>query len=295
MGIPDMQIAVLMGGVSGEREVSIVSGRAVADSLERQGCRVERVVLEEDGLSFQRLPDVAFIAMHGPYGEDGGIQRDLEDLGIPYTGSGVEASAWAMDKHRTKQRMQELGIPTPESQLIRAESSCSLPPPVVLKPTREGSSLGLHFAMNEEELSRLLSELLSTYPAVLAEKMIPGRELTVGILGDEVLPVVEILPRGGRYDFQSKYTQGLTEYTCPACIDPDVATSIQEDAYKLFTGLGCRGFARADVMLTEANQPYFLEINTIPGLTETSLLPKAAAAAGIPFDKLIRRMLELAL
>jgi D-alanine-D-alanine ligase len=295
MAEQDVRVAVLMGGASGERNISISSGTAVADSLEKQGFRVDRMVLEEDKVSFETPPDVAFIAMHGPYGEDGGIQRDLEVLGIAYTGSGVDASSRAMDKHLTKELMKELGIPTPEGQLLKPGSSCDLPPPVVLKPTREGSSLGLHFAKDAGQLESLLRELLSTYPSVLAEERIDGRELTVGILGEEALPIVEIAPKGGRYDFKSKYTKGMTEYTCPACIEESLAQSIQEDALKLFTGLGCRGFARADVLLTKENQAYFLEINTIPGLTETSLLPKAAATAGIPFDKLIRRMLELAL
>lgn len=288
----NQKIAVVMGGPGSEHEISMKSGTAVADALESLGYDIQRKVIQEAAIAFETPPDKVFIALHGIYGEDGGIQADLDRLGIPYTGSGAAASALAMNKSLTKDRIRAVGIPTPDYQTLRRGELCDLAGPWVLKPVSEGSSFGLRFVEESMGVQQALEELWIQYDEVLVEEWIHGRELTVGVLGKEALPIVEILAPGGRYDFLAKYTKGLTRFEVPAALPDELTRNMQEMAVRVFEVLGCRGFGRVDILLDPKRGPYVLEINTIPGLTATSLLPKAAAAAGIPFPELVQRMLS---
>lgn len=292
---PSTQIAVLMGGPSSEHEISLKSGRAVTESLRSAGYSAEPIVLSGRGLpDWDPAPEVVFVAMHGEYGEDGAVQRELEEQRIPYTGCGPEAAALTMDKIRTKRVMESLGISTPAWSEVHTSQDSRPSAPAVVKPVKDGSSVGVHYASNEEELRKAVDDVLNQYGSALVEEQIVGRECTVGILGDRALPVVEIKPHSGRYDFQSKYTVGQTEYEVPARLPDTVTKTLQEQSLHLFQAAGCRGFARVDMLLDAQNQPWFLEINAIPGMTATSLLPKAAAAAGLDFNRLILEMLEYA-
>ena len=292
-----LRIAVFLGGPSAEREVSLRSGDAVAAALRARG----RTVVELDPTGNWSLPagiDVVFLALHGTYGEDGTVQAELERLGVPYTGCGVEASRVAFDKAETKRRLVAAGVPTARSTVVR---SATVPwpdgwkPPVVLKPVRQGSSVGLQFVDRAEEWSAGLAAALAHDDAVLVEERVFGREVTVGILEDRALPLVEVRPRSGAYDYRSKYTRGATEYLCPAPFDAVVSARLQAAGLAAFRAVGGRDYARVDVMVGPGDAPSVLEVNTLPGMTETSLLPMAAAAAGLDFGTLCDRMIELAL
>lgn len=293
-----VHVAVLAGGPSAEREVSLASGAAVVGALHGLGYRVSEVDPMPGRMSLPEGVDVAFLALHGTYGEDGCVQSELEALGIPYTGCDVEASRLAFDKVLTKERLVLRRIPTPRSAVVDAASG-ELPPgwevPVVLKPARQGSSVGLQFVHRPDGWRPALEESLRFCPEVLMEEVIMGREVTVAILADEVLPVVEVRPRSGVYDYGNKYTPGATEYLCPAPFEPEVTRRIQEVALGAYRAVGARDFARVDVMVRRGVEPMVLEVNTLPGMTATSLLPKAAAAAGIGFPELCQRMLAMAL
>lgn len=293
------QVAVLLGGPSAEREVSLRSGAAVAAALRSAGHAVVEIDPRPGALQLPPGTDVAFLALHGTYGEDGEVQSELERLGVPYTGCGVEASRVAFDKQRAKQRFVATGVPTPRF-LTLASPAAPWPggdwaPPVVLKPSRQGSSVGLQFVDRIEDFPSALLESLRHDHTVLVEERILGRETTVGILGDVLLPVVEVVPKQGAYDYQNKYTSGRTDYFCPASFDPRVTHRIQQSAWAAFQAVGGRDYARVDVMVRSDGQPFVLEVNTLPGMTETSLLPKAAAAVGISFVELCERMLEMAI
>jgi D-alanine-D-alanine ligase len=242
--------------------------------------------------------EVVFLALHGTYGEDGTVQSELEELGLPYTGCGVSASLYAFDKILTKRRCLKAGVPTARFERF-IDASAPWPadwqPPVVLKPTRQGSSVGLQFVDRIEDFPRALAESLGHGGEVLMEERIIGRETTVGILEGSPLPVVEVRPKSGSYDYTNKYTAGRTEYFCPADFDPSVTLQIQQSALAAFHAIGGRDYARVDVMVRPDGSPVVLEVNTLPGMTETSLLPKAAAAAGISFTQLCDRMVRLAL
>jgi D-alanine-D-alanine ligase len=241
--------------------------------------------------------DVVFLALHGTYGEDGAVQRRLEELGIPFTGCDSEASRIAFDKSLTKQRCIAMGVPTARFEVLRSPS-LSWPlgwtPPVVLKPVRQGSSVGLQFVERVEDWKTCLAEAFRHDVEVLMEERIVGRETTVGILADQPLPVVEVRPKSVAYDYRNKYTVGATDYFCPASFPQETTRRIQATALDAYYAVGGRDYARVDIMVTAAGEPVLLEVNTLPGMTETSLLPKAAAAAGINFVDLCQKMVKLA-
>ena len=304
-------VAVLKGGRSLERQVSLRSGARVEDALERLGQDVVALDVGPDLISQLRdaSPDVAFIAMHGRDGEDGTVQELLEILDIPYTGSGVVACVRATDKVLAKHLMIEAGIPTPEffafSETAFRElgAADALPAieerlefPIVVKPSSQGSALGIKFARSASDVPAALVAAFSYDSRVLLERHIDGRDLAVSILDGEPLPVVEAVPVGdGFYDFEARYEIGRTEFVCPAELPDGVTEQAQELAVRTYRLLGCSAFGRVDLMLGGDGELTVLEANPIPGLTETSLLPQAAEAAGISFDELVGRIVELAL
>lgn len=295
---PPQSLVVLAGGPSAEREVSLRSGAAMAGALRSLGHRV--TVLDPRPGALRIPPDTAAVvlALHGTYGEDGSVQAELEALGVPYTGCGVEASRIAFDKVLTKRRLVDAGVPTARFEVLQSESApwpAGWCPPVVLKPVRQGSSVGLEFVEDQARFPEALRDCLQHDREVLLEERITGRETTVGILDGAVLPVVEVRPREGAYDYTNKYTAGRTEYFCPADFGPEVTRGIQNAALGAFRAVGGRDYARVDVMVRTDGAPVVLEVNTLPGMTETSLLPKAAAAAGLDFPTLCQRMVDLAL
>jgi len=293
------RVGVLMGGTSSEREISLTSGRAVAEGLRQAGYAVESIVLDQDSLE-GRLNHVqaVFIALHGGYGENGGVQADLDALRIPYTGSGAQASRTAMCKIATKKLLLKAGVPTADYEaLSRGVDRTRIPFPLVTKPPRDGSSVGISCVMSESEWPSALAKARAIDPdgEVLVETYLPGRELTVGIVGDQVLPAIEIQPVRGWYDLKAKYTKGATNYLFPEKPeDVPMVARCREWALAAFRALGCRGLGRVDFRILPDGRPFVLEINTIPGFTPTSLLPKAAARAGIEFPQLCARILSLA-
>jgi D-alanine-D-alanine ligase len=326
-----MKVALLMGGRSAEREISLRTGRGIAQALRSLGHEVLAIDAangrmlppgdEEHGALPARevrdLPaasvaavaspaalgdaEVVFIALHGGAGEDGTIQALLELVGKPYTGSGVLASALAMNKAMAKRIFEREGIPTPRWQLVRAgardaeiDTAALGGWPIVVKPNQEGSTVGLTIVSRADDMVDALDLAFEYGDEVLVEEFIPGRELTVAVLGDEVLPIVEIRPQGGHYDYESKYTAGKSEYFCPADLPEVVAARVRQLGLAAARALDCRGVSRADFRLDPAGQPYCLEVNTIPGMTPTSLVPMAAKARGLGYDQLVARMLELA-
>ncbi len=293
-----LNIVVMLGGPSAEREVSLRSGAAVAYALRSLGHSVSELDPRGEEWSLPAGTDVVFLALHGTYGEDGTVQRQLEGLRVAYTGCDPESSRVAFDKHLTKLRCVAAGVPTARFTVVEA-ADASWPmgwdPPVVLKPLRQGSSVGLQFVERVADWNRCLTEAFRFDTEVLVEEKILGRETTVGILGSEALPIVEVRPRTGVYDYQSKYTSGATEYLCPAPFDSAVTARIQAAALGAFQAVGGRDYARIDVMVRSSGEPVVLEVNTLPGMTETSLLPKAAAAAGLTYSGLCQEMIDLAL
>ena len=288
----------MLGGPSAEREVSLRSGAAVAQSLRSLGHDVQELDPREEAWVLPAGTDAVFLALHGTYGEDGTVQRRLDELGAIYTGCDAEASRIAFDKVLTKQRCLAAGVPTAKYSVVNSEKTPWLAgwqPPVVVKPVRQGSSVGLQFVERREDWSAALAEALKFDSEVLVEEKIAGRETTVGILGGEPLPVVEVRPRSGSYNYQNKYTAGRTEYFCPAEFDAATTKRIQAAALGAFRAIGGRDYARVDVMVRAGGEPVVLEVNTLPGMTETSLLPKAAAAAGLNYAQLCQRMVDLAL
>ncbi len=287
-----------MGGLSGEREISLRTGSAVLKALQTAGYQALGIDVGRDLPARLRAEnvEVAFIALHGRYGEDGCVQGLLEMMGIAYTGSGVLASSLAMDKVAAKKILLQHDLPTPGFEVFTAGDKIeSLIQrcrhfPLVVKPSREGSTLGITIAGNAEDLRRGAAEALRFDSRVLIEEFIPGAELTVGVLDGQALPVIQIVAEGGFYDYQAKYTPGRCEYLLPAPLEAAITTRLQAAAVQACEALGCRGALRADFRLNQ-KAFYCLEVNTIPGMTETSLLPKAAAAAGIDFTELVERIL----
>jgi D-alanine-D-alanine ligase len=293
-----LNITVMLGGPSAEREVSLRSGAAVARALRLLGHQVQELDPRDGKWKLPAKTDVVFLALHGTYGEDGTVQLLLEELGVPYTGCDAEASRIGFDKFLTKQRCVAAGIPTARFILLdSAEASWPMgwDPPVVLKPVRQGSSVGLQFVERVSDWSGALAEAMRHDTQVLVEEKISGRETTVGILGGKPLPVVEVRPKSGVYDYQTKYTSGATEYLCPAPFDPPTTARIQAAGLGAFQAIGGRDYSRVDVMVRPDGQPVVLEVNTLPGMTELSLLPKAAAAAGVEYPELCQQMVDLAL
>ncbi len=298
-------VDVLLGGFSSEREVSLMSGGAVAGALEAAGHAVRRVDVGEGfasgGAELLAGSGLAFVMLHGEFGEDGEVQRLLDGWGVAYTGSGPEASRAAMDKVQSKGVFERKGITTPRWRACEQgadpdELAAGFGLPLVIKPAASGSSLGVSIVTRKADVPAALAEAGRHRGATLAEKFIAGREVTVGILGPEALPVVELVPRRGFYDYEAKYSDGAgTEYLCPAPLEAGTAQAVQAEALAAHRALGCRGFSRVDMRLSEAGRPYVLEVNTIPGFTSHSLLPKAAAARGITFTQLVESIAEMAL
>jgi D-alanine-D-alanine ligase len=291
-----LRVAVLMGGPSAEREVSLLSGQTAAQALMNAGMNVCEVHVEGAALALPKHCDVAFIALHGRFGEDGTVQRLLEDRGVTYTGSGPAASALAMDKTLAKQKFVEAGIPTPRWVVVERDlrHAADLPLPAVVKPAREGSSVGISIVENEAQLNEACLQAWRHDGRLLVEEYIRGREFTVGILGERALPVLEIKTGHKFFDYRAKYTKGeATEEV--AKLDAVTAARLQDLALRAHECLGCRDMSRVDLMMDEAGNLFVLEVNTIPGLTPNSLLPKAAAAAGLSFQELCGRMVEMAM
>jgi len=292
-----LHITVMLGGPSAEREVSLRSGAAVAAALRSRGHTVSEIDPRDDSWKLPPDTDVVFLALHGTYGEDGTVQSQLDRLGIPYTGCGAEASRIAFDKVATKQHCIRANISTPRFTVIeRADAGWPQDwhPPVVIKPVCQGSSVGLQFVERESDWSKALNDALRYDARVLVEEKISGREVTAGILGDDALPLVEVRAKGGILDYKSKYTVGASEYSCPAAFDAKTTRKIQDAALKAFRAVGGRDYARIDIMVRGDDTPLVLEVNTLPGMTETSLLPKAAAAIGIGYAELCQRMVDFA-
>jgi D-alanine-D-alanine ligase len=293
-----LKIVVMLGGPSAEREVSLRTGATVATALRSLGHEVHEVDPRNSRFSLPPEPDVVFLALHGTYGEDGTIQAELDQLGVPYTGCDAEASRIAFDKVLTKQRCLDAGVPTARFATFNT-ATASWPigwnPPVVVKPVRQGSSVGLQMVERVSDWSAALGAALCHDTEVLIEERIVGRETTVAILADQPLPVVEVRPKQGVYDYSNKYLPGATDYFYPAPFDDATTQRIQEAALGAFRAVGGRDYARVDVMVRPNGYPVVLEVNTLPGMTETSLFPKAAAAAGIRYPELCQRMVDLAL
>ena len=301
--VTEKRIGVIAGGVSVEREVSLKSGNAVFDALKHRGYDVVFIdategiceTLQKEGI------ELAFLVLHGGWGEDGSVQGMLEVMGMPYTGSGVLASALAMDKEASKKIFQHHGLNVPP--YIIAGSGCRsseagdisiLPPfpaPWVVKPSREGSSVGVNIINTREELKEAIKEALAYGGRVVVESFIEGREVHVGVLGESVLGGVEVRPGRRFYDYHSKYTPGMTEYILPPEIDEETLKRVDDIAFRAHKALGCKGATRVDLIVDGTDLPCLLEVNTIPGMTETSLLPKIAALAGYDFSSLIEAII----
>ncbi len=302
---PKPRVGVLYGGISSEREVSLVSGTSVGSALCEAGYPVEMIDVRDVpmGQLTRARMDVAFIALHGAFGEDGGIQSVLEVQGVPYTGSGPLASRLAMDKAEAKDRFRRAGVPTPEGAVIEAAQPEELQLaaarpfgfPVVIKPVANGSSVGVSVVSSEEGLAPALRKAFQVDDRLLAERFIDGRELTVGILDDQPLPIIELLYDGSHFSFNIKYTPGAASHLTDRKLPEGLPERLQAMALAAHRCLGCRGFTRVDIRLDSDLEPYVLEVNTIPGMTATSLLPDAARQAGISFTELCERAIGLAL
>jgi D-alanine-D-alanine ligase len=293
------KIAVLMGGPGSERDVSLATGRGVSKALRSLGAEVVEVDVHDENFALPKDVDLAFITIHGTFGEDGQLQEILEKRGVAYTGDGVEASRAAFDKILSKEKFREHGVVTPEWEVIEVGQRPSISVPLVVKPARQGSTVGVVIVKHASELDSAMTEAAKYDRKLLIEKFVSGRELTIGILGDQALPILEIIPKGGFYDFNNKYpflnpqAGGGAEHVCPAEIDPNKTKQVQKQALHAFGALGLVVYGRVDVLLPDSGNPSVLEVNTIPGMTEASLLPEAAAAAGINYVDLCARIVAL--
>ena len=295
-------IAVLMGGPGSEREVSLASGKAVLEALQEEGLNAVAVEVSDTKPSLPEGVGLVFNVIHGTFGEDGELQRYLEGLGMPYTGAGVEDSRVAFDKALSKEVFLEKDVPTPRSELLDVSQGAKLPSisvPFVVKPPREGSSVGIEIVKDAAEALPAIERGAQFSEDLLIEEFVEGRELTVGVLDGEVLPVVEIIPPdGGSYDFETKYTwlsgqKNASNYLCPAQISAEETAVVQAAALKAHESLQIGVYSRVDILLDSLSKPYVLEANTIPGMTASSLLPMGAKAAGYSFGALCRRIAEL--
>jgi D-alanine-D-alanine ligase len=295
----NQRIAVLMGGPGSERDVSFATGKGVANALRLLGAKVTEVDVKGPDFELPRGIDLAFIALHGTFGEDGQVQRILEDRGVAYTGEGAAESELAFDKIRSKEAFRQHDVTTPYWQIVTIGQRPTIPIPFVIKAPRQGSTVGVHIIKNEREIDAAIADAGKYDRELLIEKFVPGRELTIGILGEQALPILEIIPKGGFYDFANKYpflnpsAGGGAEHVCPATIPEDRTREIQDLALRAHRSLGLQVYSRVDIMLPEEGEPAVLEVNTIPGMTEASLLPEAAAAAGIGYAELCARIIEL--
>lgn len=293
------KVAVMFGGSSAEREVSLNSGSRVLAALQGQGIDAHPFDPSEQPLDALKGYDRAFIALHGRHGEDGTIQGALEVMHIPYTGSGVLASALAMDKFRTKLMWQAAGLPIPEYALLTEDSDFAdieeeLGLPLFVKPAREGSSIGVTKVKTPGALKAAYLDAARHDPLVIAEKGVMGGEYTVGIVGDQVLPIIKIEPATEWYDYEAKYNRDDTRYLCPCGLPEAREMQIRKQALEAFRVLGGRGWGRVDFLMDEAGNHYFLEVNTAPGMTDHSLVPMGARVAGLDYPALVRRVLEMA-
>ena len=294
------KVAVLLGGKSGEREVSLKSGNAVLTALQRQGVDAQAFDPAHRNLSELSGFDRVFISLHGRFGEDGTMQGLLDLMGIPYTGSGVMASAVGMDKWRTKLLWRASGVVTPDFEMLDANTDFAqvakhLDLPLFVKPAYEGSSIGITKVKTADALPEAYALAAKADPLVIAEKFVGGGEYTVGILDGEALPIIRIVPKNEYYDFEAKYLRNDTEYHCPSGLDAAKEAQIQQEALVAFKVLGCKGWGRVDFLMDEAGKHYFLEVNTSPGMTDHSLVPMAAKVAGMDFDALVLRILAMTL
>jgi D-alanine-D-alanine ligase len=291
-----------MGGPGSERPVSLKSGEGVIEALRSLGAEVVAVDVHGADFTMDPATEVAFNVIHGTFGEDGQLQRILESRGVPYTGEGVAGSEMAIDKIATKRRLVEQGVPTAAFEVIKAGSRPAISVPFVVKAPREGSSVGVYIVHAEDEVEHALSEAAKYSSELLVEEFVEGRELTVGIVGDQVLPVIEIRPKkaGEFYDFANKYNflnpqAAGADHFCPAQLSSEVTAAVQQAAQAAHRALGLEVYSRVDVLLDAKNRPFVLEINTIPGMTPVSLLPEAAGVAGTTYPELCRRIIELSL
>src|SRR6266566_3986640 len=293
------KIAVLMGGPGSERDVSLATGQGVSKALRSLGVEVVDVDVRDEHFELPHDVDLAFLTIHGTFGEDGQLQKILEDRGVVYTGDGIKESRIAFDKILSKEKFRENNVTTPYWQVVKSGQYPTIPLPIVVKPPRQGSTVGVVIVKDERELDSALVEAAKYDGELLIEKFVPGRELTIGILGDQALPILEIIPKGGFYDFTNKYpflnpqAGGGAEHVCPAQIDEKKTAEIQQLALRAFRAVGGRVYGRVDVILSDSGEPFVLEVNTIPGMTEASLLPEAAAAAGIGYSDLCTRIIAL--
>lgn len=294
------RVAVLMGGNSSEREISLVTGRNILAALQRCGVDAYSVDVDENISEHLRKdrPDRVFIALHGPGGEDGKIQGLLQEMNIPFTGSGVSSSALTMNKIFTKCVWEYHGIPTPPMIIVDhdpdyLESAKKIGLPLCVKPSNEGSTMGVTRVNDWSEIDAAINTANQYEINTMIEPWIEGRELTVGIIGNYALPIIEIRPKMGFYDYDSKYIKGSTDYLCPAPLSDALSSAIRAVCLRAFQLTGCKGWGRIDLMLDNQDRFWLLELNTIPGMTETSLVPKAAKAEGVDFDQLVYEILWL--
>jgi len=299
------RIGVLMAGPSTEKKISLKSGHAVCLALKKAGFKVVPIIIKtarvKDNLKLikSKRIDCAFIALHGRFGEDGGIQKILGMLKIPYTGSGVKASRLAMDKIASRKIFAKAGLRVPQSKILEKRDKGSLNSkklslPLVVKPATHGSSIGLSIVFAHRDIPKAINSAFKYDKRIILEEYIKGKELTVGILEEKALPVIEIVPKHKFFDYKAKYKKGLTNYIVPAKLNSQVAKKVKNVALSAHRLLGCFGCSRADIILDSKNNPYILEVNTIPGLTATSLLPKAAGKTGVDFLSLCVKLIKLA-
>ncbi|MEY2551234.1 MAG: D-alanine-D-alanine ligase, partial [Verrucomicrobiota bacterium] len=289
----------LMGGPGSERDVSMATGKGVAKALRSLGATVTEVDVKGADFTLPAETELAFIALHGTFGEDGQVQQILEERGVPYTGEGASESELAFNKIRSKEAFQQHGVPTPYWQIITAAQRPTMPIPFVIKAPRQGSTVGIHIIRNERDVDAAIADAATYDRELLVEKFCSGRELTVGILGEQALPIIEIIPKGGFYDFTNKYpflnptAGGAAEHVCPAKLPDEQTRAIQDLALRANRALGLSVYSRVDIMLPDDGAGTVLEVNTIPGMTEASLLPEAAGVAGISYPELCSRIIEL--
>jgi D-alanine-D-alanine ligase len=289
------RVAVLKGGISAERDVSLQSGATIAEGLRAAGYEVTEIDVVAPDFTVPEGVEAVFVALHGTFGEDGGAQARLTELGLPYVGANVESSRRSFDKLLTEQCLRAAGVPVPESETRRrGDVRRELSLPVAVKPPRQGSSVGCSLVFREEEWIPALEAAWRYDEEALVQRFIPGREFTVGIVAGQVLPVVEIVTAAGWYDYIAKYEADTTRYVVPAELDAATTARMQQTALRTFETLGARGFGRVDFRMTPQGEQFVLELNTIPGFTSHSLLPKAAAAAGIALPELCDRILRTA-
>ena len=293
--LQDLHLVVLMGGPGSEREVSLRSGAAVARALAEGGYRVTPLEVKNEDFVLPADTGLCVNMIHGTFGEDGQIQAILDRRGVAYTGEGESASRIAFDKLASKELFVRAGVPTPRSEVIAPGAKPTLALPIVVKAPREGSSVGVHLVREAGQLEAALADCANLDREILIEELVEGRELTVGVVGDRAMAVVEIRPHEGFYDYAHKYTKGASEYFCPAPLDEATTLRVQETALAAHRALGLEVYSRVDILLRADGELFVLEANTIPGMTETSLLPKAAAAVGIDFLALCEEIARLSL